>query len=80
MLRTITFALVIAAIVASHSDADAMARKGKHRAEGEQTETVTTFSLREFSSEPVSSVPEVGTVVLVVSGVAGLALWRRRRK
>ena len=80
MLRTFTLALVVTAIVASHSDAHAMARKGKHRAEGEQTETVATFSLREFSSEPVSSVPEVGTLVLLVSGVAGLALWTRRRK
>ena len=81
MIRSFTLAAVAAAIVLSHSDTYAMSGNGKHRSSnGEQTQTVTTYSWGEYSSQSYSRVPEAGTVVLLVSGVAGLALWVRRRK
>ena len=83
MIRSFTFALIAAAILLSHSDTYAMSGHGKRRGTNSssvQTESVTTYSWGEYSSQSYSRVPEVGTVVLLVSGVAGLALWVRRRK
>lgn len=82
MIRFFTVALIATAVLASHSATDAMSRNGgRHNtSQGEQTETVNTYSWGEYSSHPASTVPEVGTVVLLVSGVAGLALWVSRRK
>jgi hypothetical protein len=82
MIRAFLLTLVAAAVVVSHSDAHAMSGgKGKHRGNGQRSDGVVTFSHREESSSPVSSsVPEAGTVVLLVSGAAGLAIWRLWRK
>jgi hypothetical protein len=81
MIRVLMAALVAIAIFASQSDTHAMSSRGKHRNHaGGEGESVTTFSFQEYSSRPASSVPEAGTILLLVSGVAGLALWARRRK
>ena len=80
MIRTLMSVVVAIAIFASLSDTHAMSRSGKHRSSGEEHGTVAIFSSREYSSQPVSSVPEAGTIVLLVSGAAGLVLWARRRK
>ena len=85
MIRSFTLTLIAAAILLSHSDTYAMSGHGKrgggkNSSDSVQTESVTTYSWGEYSSQSYSRVPEVGTVVLLVSGVAGLALWVRRRK
>ena len=74
--------LVTAAIVGSTADAFAMAGShGRKRGGSGDSETATyQQGSWQYSSNYVASAPEPGTIVLLASGVAGLALWARRRK
>ena len=86
MLRTLLAIVTAGAIVASCSDASAWGGGGGRRGGGggggggASTSSVSSSSSLEYSSEPYSSVPEPGTIVLLASGVAGVVLWVRRRK
>ena len=90
----LTLAIIAAAIASSHSGTHAMSshNPGRHDHQDVQRDTATSYSRNEdgswnehgswseYGSHAISSVPEVSTVVLLVSGAAGLALWVRRRK
>lgn len=84
MWGTVMAIVVAATIVGSSVDAFAMAGGGGHRRGGSNSETYSYSSYQqgswEYSSTPVASAPEPGTLVLLASGAAGLALWVRRRK
>ena len=75
--------LLTAAIVGSTADAFAMAGSHGRKRGGSDSDTATYSTYQqgswEYGSTPVAA-PEPGTIVLLASGVAGLALWARRRK
>jgi hypothetical protein len=82
MLRTIMAIVAAGAITASCADAFAWGgRRGGGGGDGATSRSAASSSSSlEYSSEPYSSVPEPGTIVLLASGVAGVVLWVRRRK
>jgi len=85
MWGTLMAVVVAATIIGSSVDAFAMAggggrKRGGSGGAGETTYTSYQEGSWQYSSQYVASAPEPGTIILLASGVAGLALWVRRRK
>ena len=89
MRGAITGIVMAVAIMGISVDAFAMGGGGgrKHgsattTSSGGDTSSYTAYEGGnwEYSSTPVASAPEPGTIILLASGITGLALWARRRK
>jgi hypothetical protein len=78
--------VVTATILGTSMDAFAMGSGGRRGGGGGGGGETATFSSSSSSEQgswqngSYASVPEPGTIVLLASGAAGLALWVRRRR